>query len=60
MTNVTRVLIFLGVFFFALICAVTLAFCGGETFGTPDFAWMIGIGMVFGVIAGVLTATFPF
>ena len=60
MNNVSRVLIFLGVFFFVLICAVTLAFCGGAAFGTPDFAWLIGTGMAVGAVGGVLTATFPF
>ena len=60
MSNLTRVLVFLGVFFFTLICAVTLAFCGGTAFGTPDFAWLIGTGMMIGGVAGVLTATFTF
>ena len=60
MKKLHRVLIFLAVFSFALVCSVVLAFCGGATFGTPDFGWLVGMGMMVGGVAGVLTATFSF
>lgn len=52
----TRILVFLAIFFGAIMCSVIIAFCGGVQFGTADFGGIITAGMVVGGVAGVNTA----
>lgn len=54
-----RVIIFLAIFFGAVMCSVIIAFCGGVEFGTGEFGWIVATGMMIGGVAGSAVASTP-
>lgn len=54
-----RIMMFLAVFFGLVLCSVAVAFSGGAKFGTDAFGWILGTGMMIGVVGGLLAAALP-
>lgn len=47
---------FMMVFCFIMCCVVAVGFCGGMTFGTAPFGWLIGFGVMGACICGAAVA----
>ncbi len=57
MTFKKRILLFAAIFFGVVMCSVAIAICGGATFGTYNFGWLVGTGMIMGGVIGAMAST---